>query len=550
MRYALTAAAARSTLLNNRPRCARLSIQMSACLAIVIALPAIPRVALGATTDVAGTIHEDTLWSGQVVVTGDVRIIGATVRVEPGSTIQFVPPTAATFGPRIQLATPSFARDRQTPSARLILAGTRERPIVVETLPGKPPGAIVAEASTRGSVIARHVTFRRLGPPLSTQLANPAIRLQLTAPDNDLWLEDCRFESCGPVQAEFFGPGAGAHIEQCTFANTAGRTALVLTGAGSGLKIVLDNIADAAFQIECPQVLIQRNVLIGQLASIAIPTASPHAVWIDGNYIHCTATEDDGRYVLKCETAEAVVTRNLLIGGTYVIETAPRTVAANILIGVAGLRARFDLPGFKAQLRESTTSTHYLVANLPPRAVLTDNYFVGPAYAAVATSTSASLPAGQRAEEPTIEHNFFDGWGAARRAVHFNLLAPETLRAALTHNVIVRYLSAPVCDQAAKPDTLAKVGPNLFAEVPQPAYEKVANVTDLAPGDRRLAGFDQLGLEPSPGTQPAGSLDESLAARRLTVAQARQQWLAAYRPRPDSPLAAEDPAARLGPRPQ
>jgi len=486
------------------------------------------------------TIIHDTVWEGHITITHDVRMIGATVRVQPGSTIQFLGPPSAALGPQIQLASPSVIGTQDVASATLIFDGTPERPIVVETPEGRSPGAIVAGAATRGSIVARHTVFRRLGQPLSDQLANPALHLQLTAPDNDLWLDHCRFENCGPVRGEFLGPGASTHIEACHFVNTVGRTTVVLTGVGSGLKVITGNIADASFRIECAQVTMENNVLIGDWASISIPTPHPRAVSIIDNYIHCTTTEDSGRYVLKCETPDAIVNRNVFIGGTYVIETPPRTIQWNVLVGVTGLQAKFDIQGLKTQLRGSTTSTHYLISNLPPGAVITDNYFIGPAYAAIATS--------KRADQPRIEHNLFDGWETARRAVHFNMLADKALRAVFTDNVVTRYQMPPIYDDAGNPNTLAQVGRNIFANVPQPVYENLPTVNERASDDRLVEAFSDLKLASGDQRLLADRLDEQLTSRHMTISQARDRWLTTYRPHPDSPLAPVNPTGP-GPRP-
>ncbi len=504
----------------------------------VLSLPKV----LPAQTVPPGTIYHDALWSGGVTITSDVRITGATVRVEPGSAIRFIAPAPGASAPVIRLTGTPLTSGRPRTQARLVLAGTAEKPIIVETPAGNPPGVIAAGPMTGCSIVARHVIFRRLGKPVSARRSEPAVFLVLTSPDNDLWITDCRFEECGPVHAEFIGSGATAEITRCTFAGTVGQTALVLIGTGDGVRVVADNIADAAFRIECPQVLLRDNVLIGDSAAIAVPTTTGDGVAIIGNYVHCTTQLDSGHYALKCSTPNAVVSRNVLRGGTYVIESAPATVTGNVLVGVAGLQANFGLPGLDVEKLESTTTTHYLIANLPPSAVVADNLLLGPAYAALAV--------GSPAVQPRIENNFFDGWGIAPRAVHFNpptrKPTDQPIAAVLRRNVIARYRSAPILDGARRIGTLAEVGHNLFAGVPDPPYEKTPDVPGLGGGDRRLDTFSQLRLKGPAATRSAGKLEDQLLRRQATVPEVRQAWLDAYQP--DTQPTAASPDAPAGPR--
>ncbi|MHC4672029.1 MAG: hypothetical protein ACYTBZ_06040 [Planctomycetota bacterium] len=463
-------------------------------------------VPLFAQTTPTGIIHDDVVWSGQITIASDVTILDATVRVEPGSTIRFISAGRANFGPVLRLNSPLSLAGRDYACAQLILVGTAQRPIIVETPESQPPGAILAGSGSCGSIMARHVIFRRLGTPVSDRLSKPALLLQLALPENDLWLSNCRFEQCGPVRAEFFGSSPGAQINRCIFDHTQGDIALDLAGIGSAVKLVTENIADAGFRIECPQTLITGNVLIGKSASIAIPVQNARAINIDANYVRCTTRRDEGRYALKCEPDDTLVTNNVLIGGTYVIESAPRLVKGNVLIGVAGLEAAFNVPGLNIEQLNSATMTHYLITNLAPKAVVADNLLLGPAYATLAT--------GRRTHAPRIEGNIFDGWKQARRAVHFNLLARKPVAAELAKNIVMRYTRPPIFDEAKLSGTLARVEGNYFANVPARLYENILNLTDLGPNDQK---FDIVGQLRFPS-------------------QVRDSWLAAYRLRADSPV--------------
>ncbi len=517
-----------------------------ACLLAAACLPSASTFAQGLRSDPSfqtlslsvETIREDVVWSGEKLITKDVAISGATVRVLPGSTIRFVgiigqPGTILLESP------PPDADQLRRPSC-LLLEGTPDRPIIVETPQGRPPGAIIARPAASSVLVARHVVFRGLGEAAEKKETQPALLLSLRGADDDLWLEDCRFEKCGPVRAEFTGPDATAHVEQCTFSDTAGRDALVLAGSGTGIKVAADNVADAGFRFECPQTLVSGNVLIGDHAAITVPDADAPAVTLRDNYIHSTATDDVGRYALQCRPADALVTGNVLIGGTYVIAGAPRRVEHNVLIGVGGLQATIALTDkATGQIVSSTriTPTHNLITDLGPDARVTDNYFLGPCYAAVATS--------DRTSRPTLEHNFFDGFDLADRAVSFNVLANQAVGATFSRNVVARYRKAPLHDEAGRSDTLAGSGDNLFVAVPDPPYDKLPSHPRLAPNDRILESFAALLLSGSPASRPAPDLETELRQRRATIADARRTWLDAYSPRAESPLLA---AAGLGPR--
>lgn len=488
---------------------------------------------LFAQTRPEAVIRSDTQWVGDVLIEHDVTLTGVEVRVEPGSTIRFAADAGNGKPPMLRLESPLFQSGQRSQPARLVLAGTADRPITVESIDPNRPGAIVASANSAAGLQAQHCMFRSLGATGGQRVAQPCILLRLAAPESDLWLMHCRFEQCGPVEAEFFGPGASAEIAGCRFSQTCGATALSLAGTGRGVKVVTSNIADAGIEASVPQVLLRDNVLIGEFVCIAVRTPRADGVRIEGNYVHCTTAHDTGRYALHCETPSATVIDNVLRGGTYVIETAPQTVTGNVLIGAARLQASFNIQGLRSDLPDMPTTTHALLSGMPPRALIADNLFLGPAYAAISTT-------GQT-HEPRIEHNLFDGWGVARRAVHLNLLGKAATGATITDNVFMRYPQPPIYDEAHMPGAIAAARGNLFAAVPEPAYEQVAGIDGLAPGDRQfdtIAPLD-LGGESAgtfPATQPVLDSDELMQSGRLTVAELRRRWLDVYRPRPRSPL--------------
>ncbi len=490
-----------------------------------------------AQTSLPASIDRDAVWSGTIEIKSEVVIRNATVRVEPGSTIRFL-----TLG-RPEGASIRFGRglagEQLLGRSRLILSGTADRPITVETPEGGPPGFITSDLASGCSLVARHVIFRRLGSAVVGKQGVPAVLVVLSSAEDDLWMADCRFSDCGRVHTEFIGTGASAEISGCTFARTLGGTAIEFIGTSDGLRVVSNNVADAAFRLECSQLLLKDNVLAGEQASITLPARNGRGITISGNYVHCATNLDQGFYALRCASPEAVVADNVLLGGTYVIEQAPRTVTGNVLVGAAGLRPSADISGRTGN--GATTTTHFLLSNPAPRATITDNLFLGPAYAAVS--------AGRESLQPHIEHNLFDGWGVARRAIHFNMLLAASrdkpLAAIVTGNVLARYRSAPIVDGAKQVGTVAHAGLNVFAEVPDVLYETI-DVQKAAPGDRALRSFAELRLHAPVATRSALSAESQLLQRQIRVAEVRAMWFDAYRPLQGSPLVGSQPA---GPRP-
>jgi hypothetical protein len=500
-------------------------------------------------------IEKDEVWSGRVVITRDVAIVSGTVRVEPGSTITFAG-SPGRHGPVIRFTL--LPEDPGGGCPRMVLAGTSSRPITVESAEGSPPGAIVSSPASCAALAGRHVVFRRLAHGAAREGGGQSVVLRLSGPRSDLFLSACRFEDCGPVRGEFFGDQASARIENCTFTASVGPTAIELTGLGRGAKVLSDIHADSAIRIECPQVLLRENVLSGPAAAITVRRSAGDAVRIDGNYVHCATSRDDGGYALKCDAPDAAVTGNVLIGGTYVIETAPRVLIGNVLVGASGLTADFKATGLSpGRQTPLTTTTHFLVGSVPAAAVITGNLFLGSAYSALVVPENA---AGAR-----IEHNLFDGWGIAGRAVHLAAPVPgaaqreEALAATLTQNTVVRYRQSPVIDvgaaaliplpanpppkqQASHADTLRVVGGNVFSAVSQPIYAADLGIGGLAEGDRLVTPAD-LPLRSS-ATQPAMDAEMRLQARRVAVAAVRGLWFEAYPSFPDRRQPADAGATR------
>jgi hypothetical protein len=481
-----------------------------------------------AQTRPPAAIRADTVWSGQVEIDSDVSIVGAEVRVEAGTTIRFTGKSGKASA--IRLASPLFVGGERSRTARLVLAGQADRPIVVETAQGSAPGSIEAGSGTTSAIDARFVTFRGLGGPADGNTCRPSLVMLLASADDDVWLTDCRFERCGPVHVGVVGPDAGVEISGCTFDQTCGTTVLGILGGGTGVKVVRDNVADAGFEIASSQALVQNNVLVGRCADVVVRRMAAEGVAIRGNYVHNTTDEDMGRYALRCESPAAIVEDNVLMGGSYVVETAPRTVRHNVIVGAGDLRAKLGVDAGDKVAPEIRTMSHSLVTNICPDAVLADNLLLGPAYASVSMT--------QRCDGVRIDGNVFDGWGTARRAVECDITATGERPVTFVANIVTGYQQAPFVSQAKNGPRL-ETRSNVFPGVEGALQEGFASAQLSSTGDDRVASLTEAGLgskagRGSPATQAAASQDDLLMARRKSVADVLRQWFAIYERGPES----------------
>jgi hypothetical protein len=551
-------------------------------LAILVLVVILARSAIAQREEFPRRIEKDTTWSGTVEIPHDVSISGATVTVEAGTTIRFMGSGSLPVAPRIRLEMP-IERPLAPPCSSLRLEGTADQPIIVETPVEYPVGSIVARPAACGSFYASHVIFRRMGDAGLPARPKPALQLRFSREADDVWLSHCRFENCGPVWAEFFGPHASAEIEHCRFEGTQGPLALMLAGRGQGIKRVTHVHADAGLRVECPQVLVQHNTLIGRSAQIDVPTPTARAVTIADNVVHCTESRDVGRYAVRCLTPEARVIHNVLTGGTYVIAAAPRMVKGNVLIGVSDLAGLAPAADSRLERLSLTAPTHYLIGELPARAEITDNLFLGPCYAAIST--------GPPAHDITIAHNVFDGWSQAHRAIQLltpvapssyrrtptdnydageeirrltaeeeapaeagdneanaqrTTTAPASLQATITHNIFTRYDVAAIDVRDDQPEPLRAVTQNIFAQVNNRPVAVGSEESNLLTTPRQYARFDQLGFALAPTTQQAAeATSAAIESGETSVEEIRRAWFDTYRIKPDSALAGEE---TFGPR--
>ncbi|UCG32305.1 MAG: hypothetical protein JSU68_11630 [Phycisphaerales bacterium] len=454
---------------------------------------------------VGGEITQDTVWRGQVTVDRDIIISGATLTIESGTRVSFSP--TETTAARIILD-----GGREAPAV-LRIEGTAERPVLLTTEPGKPPGSIIVPAASsrhwrdrkpmataHGSILASHTTFQGLGEttPSAQGISGrgPAIHLQLTDPTDELKLTASRFRSCGPVMANFVDDKCSVVIHGCSFEESLDSVAVRLYGSGRGPRVFEGNRADAAFQVLAGPAWFTDNVLIGPHACLAVAGPEAGESRIQSNYVHSSGDQDDGRFCLDCSAADAVVEGNVLRGGTWVIQRTGTALRGNVLAGRDGLLSK------SLGIR---TTTHHLIASLPAGAQVLDNVLLGPSYSHLATSEGC--------RGVLVRNNVFDGGGISGRAVHLNTLAREAVAARVESNVFAGFKDVAVYDEARLPDAVQVCRRNVIAETPRACDLAVEVCKEWGETTREALGY------PSPSAIDWGDIEAQLLAGERTVAE-------------------------------
>ena len=466
---------------------------------------------VAADTTLAGPVVSDQTWSGSVVITNDVTI-EATVTVQPGTAIVFAPEAK---GRSIALGIGRFVA-----GGRLILAGTEQAPITVQTAPDAPPARMVVAGKDAAPLTAHWTVFTRLGTE-----TEPAVDIQCGPGEAHVRIEQCRFDECGALQARLRGQAA-LTIEDCRLEATVGRTAVRCLGSGSAAKTIRSNRIDAALALSGQNLTVGGNIIVGPRAAIGVPAHDQAPVIIRDNFVHNTTDTDDGRFVLSCYEPEAEIAGNVLVGGSFVVEMASRHFHDNVLVGVAGLKSKLV----------GSATTHQLVSNLPPDAVFERNLLLGPAYAMLATSIGA--------RNVQIRQNTFDGWGRAMRGLHLNMLARERVAAVIHSNLFMRLAGPAVAADPGSPPPVAEWSENVLCDVARPA-----NGLTLPTTQPIVPDVTQLHLRgPAEGLPEA--LEKQLLDGQISIAQLRQRLVNGYRPQPGSPLIVSagegNPARHIG----
>lgn len=479
---------------------------------------------------VSGAVAADASWAGHVRITGDTSIVGATITVQPGTSIEFAAGTGEPH-PRLTVGAPGQP-------GRLLLLGTAGQPIVVRSREALHAGCLMVHVGSGDALDWHDVEFHDLGyrtaakpdpsMPRSTDgYFQPAITIVLDGAKSGLNVKGCRFRGCARLTVRAAARARG-ELLQCVFEPGPDAVSLELAGGGSGALAVRSNQFSGVVEIQAVGASFTDNRLVGPRTALAINAASSPPVEVVGNYIHNTTEADDGGYCFRSRDPEALVQGNVLRGGSYVVLEGTRRMRDNVLVGAARLRSAVG----------RNARTHYLVAELPGRAEFQGNLLIGPAYALLATQ--AARPArGGAAPEPvrdlTIRGNVFDGLGATSQAIRFNVLAREPVAATVTDNLFLR-VDTLVMDESRRPGVLATADRNTVAPRPRRAWDGVV-MSDKQPGDpgfgaadRVFDGVADLKLANLPDAPPP-DWDAELTSGRATVAQVRDRLMAAYRAR-------------------
>lgn len=488
--------------------------------------------ALRGPTRLQGIIKQDARWSGTLMVVGRTQIHTATVTVDPGTQIEFVL-GAGEPEPRLDVGT-------EGDGGRLILKGTAENPIVFRSRNPGRCGSIVAQVAPGNELDWQHVRFEGLGRPRRANALDelPAtVRDRLAAPpamfdasvsiladrskalvtlDSCTWLKSARLS---------MRLGDRGMLRKCRFDEGLERTDAEISGTSTAEYRVVANQFAGVVECAGPKLEIADNLLIGPRTALHIDDADDAK--ITGNYIHNTATNDDGSYCLKCRDADAEVRDNVFRGGTYVVLEGSRKMSGNVLVSAPRLASPIN----------KAARTHYLVAELPGRSVFENNVLIGPAYSLLVTQAARrpgrDARTAERIEDVVIRRNVFDGMGNTGQALRLNVLAREPVSAQITDNVFLR-VGTIVMDESRLPGVVAALERNVVAPRPTRGLDGVilpggdTGTTDLPASNQVVESVVALGMA-APPPAPPDPWDAALRTGSTTVARIREEVTGWYR---------------------
>ncbi len=503
------------------------------------------------TLRVRGVIDKDQTWANHVLLTGDVTIDGAKVTVAAGTTIEFAQAEPGAH-PTLTVGSPIHR------GGKLDLQSTPDRPITIRTQPQTNPGRLIVyvrgeRPTTSAPVVPaktpapvgggqnwRYVTFEDLGfantsPAIKGRrgLMEPAVMFYVLEADAPLTIANCVFENTTDLTVDSRVP-AKIGVTANRFVAPKSRIAVDVEveskSASPEAAEISGNHVAGGIHARGPSVRISDNVLIGLDASIVVEESPAADVRITGNYIHNTTKDDDGRYCLNCEAADALIEGNVFRGGTTCVLSGSRRFSGNVVIAQGELASR--------AVRRA--HTHQLVSALPAGAVFDRNLLIGPAYSMLIPQAMPGPADRSAGNSPTvIRNNVFDGLNGSTRAIHANPLdrAPGTFR--VENNLFLR-VPTLVYDEAQGRLALAYADYNAAAPPPRRPFDRVV-ISGLKEGqegwgahDVRAADIAKLRLTSGPDQPPDD--DAEIAAGKLKVAALREKLFRVYRPLPDSPL--------------
>lgn len=469
---------------------------------------------------VGGEVSADATWDGLVVIRGSLQIVGATVTVQPGTTIEF----AAESGGNPLLVVGSGDK-----GGRLVMQGSPDAPIVVRTREGSKSGVIRAIVPAGQNLDWRFVRFQGLGfrdevAALKESVVGrkgervsttPAVALVADVGRSEVRLESLRFVKCGRMALRT-GTDATGSVKQCTFEAGSERVDLEMNGVGHAAYAVIGNRFGGGVDASGATLHFEGNILTGPRAGFAIHVGGERPARVIGNYVHNSTKSDDGSYCLKCADADAEIRDNVLRGGTYVVLEGSRRMSGNVMVSGGELASKVS----------KAAKTHYLVADLPEAAEFERNVLMGPAYSLLATQAAkgGAQSAGETARGLMIRGNVFDGLGGTGPAIRLNVMAREAVGATIVDNTFIR-VETVVMDEGRVAGSVKTFARNTIAPMPGRAFEGVT----IAAGnsDRVLDSVTKLNLPSLPGALP-DDWDEAILSERMTISELRDRVRAAY----------------------
>lgn len=529
---------------------------------------------------IRGLIDKDETWSGTILITDNLIIDGATVKVLPGTTIEFAGGSqfrrpVLTVGAEVRPGTDfdagpgnsdsKVALDPMRAAGRLEMTGTPEQPIIVRTAAGSGPGRLVVVVRNRKNAVRleqgklvedaptsqtadqldwKHVRFERLGYTeskrdlqLDVDVSKPAVLFMVRTGGQSIALSDCSFKQCAQLlihtAAECKVRVAGCRFEDAIETASLRCVAVAASDVAASIDVV-DNFADGMFVMSAGPAALTGNRLIGPRAGMAIRSDAIGDIRLESNYVHCTVERDTGRYVLNVERPDAIVKDNVLIGGTYVVNQGSRQMSGNVLI------AAQQFEGDKG----GKGRTHRLVAALPAGSDFSGNVLIGPAFALLGPQKSLMPTRGdddnQSAAVVTrVFGNVFDGTDGITKAMQLGLPRGTGGAFECFNNLIVR-CGPMIADSSMKSDALAYADFNAIIGGPKKLLQRTAVVSrregeeGWSKSDVRHPSLDKVGLAALPDSVP--NLDADVARGAMSIQEARRRLMAPYRPRKYSPL--------------
>lgn len=503
-----------------------------------------------------GIIDKDESWSGRIVITDDLAILGATVTVQPGCVIEFA---YARAGRHPVLTVGSEHRERSS----LQLLSTADQPITFRSRQNTNNGRIVifvrnrivpGEAATVSSfqtpparsepneIAWRHVRFENLGFERGIGLRSrkrsrhePCLTFKLIGRGHTVRIADCSFDETSRLLV-VADDESKITVEGNRFVRPAERSAMEIDGQHindtPGPTVIAKNHAAAAIVLSDLLSVTKDNVLIGLNAAIVLRGKSFPQSRIVGNYVHNTTRENDGRYCLDTEDPNVSIEGNIFRGATTCVLNGSRYMAGNVFIGAS------DLAGPHAR----KSRTHQLVSALPIGSIFERNLLLGPAHSLLIPQPFRK-PAGSttNATGPTqIRHNVFDGFGDTVRAIHLNPIGRSSVTVEVFNNLFLRS-DCLIYDEGGTSTTVLYADHNAYAPRPHRMFDRVQvgstkqGQPGWAAGDVQRDAIADLGLRSPPPSRLA-DYDEEIEAGRRSIAQVRQALFDIYKPQQGSPL--------------